>query len=675
MSEVLAVEEVPKKLGEFRDLWYSIAQKCEALSRHRTGLEGEFQSELSAVLRNVRELEALLDDIAISTQMHIPKVRDEIEGIRTSFMASLRELESVIDGDLKTLEKYTELSPRFEEVSKNLQNLIERHEDLKSYASRTCDQYSQLKDEYERKISNIRAATDRELEKIKGKFISEVSSMFEGYYIVSKAQKEELSLDLLLERLIQDPNYYQKVDVMHRGLFGRKRSDIETRLVLLQYKAEEMSEAIRPILDEEKRRISKFEGEEKRISDLGIQCRELREEEKALASKRESLERDVGKLETEISDIREELGNYSKLARHVDSYVKKFGETTSVRNKLADIIESSFAAYEPVEKDVEKRELRAELKTLRDEVRSLEQAKEKLKRDLGKANQLVEEHETRIGKLRKDLDEARSKLGELDETLRSVTREKEQLENEVKSLRDALSSKEKDVEELGEQVASLSTYKASLEEEVRGLKSELSRVSKELRAAGEENRKLSAKYKELEGNYNSINFQYREATSQLAVSKAKAEGLEKKLKETMKEKASIEKDLRIKERELIKIESKAERLAKKLEDSKAKLLRYKSKLSETSKKLTAESKEHSALKTEHTKLLHELKKVRSEVERLEKEIAIHIKATGGVRIKKARATGSKARKKEYEGKFYGKALKGEEEVVVGEKISALRKKK
>ncbi|MFQ5815454.1 MAG: hypothetical protein ACE5G7_03040 [Candidatus Hydrothermarchaeaceae archaeon] len=431
MSEVFAAGEVPRKLVEFKDSWYALAQKCEGLSEYKSGLDEGFGSALTSILQAIRDLDDLLDNISVATQMHIPSKRDEVEEIRAAFMASLRELEGEIDGGLKMLGRYAELSPRLDEVSKNLRSLRERHDDFKKHATRTCDHYSRMKGEYEQRINNIRAATDRELEKIKSRFISELNSTFEGYCIVSKSHQEELALDLLLERLIQDPNYYQKVDVVHRGLFGRKRSDIEARLVLLQYKAAEISKAIRPVLDEEKKRISKFEGEGKRVSDLGIQCRELREEEKALFSKRESLEKDVGEVEIEIGNIRARFGNYAKLADLVDSYVKKFGETTHFRNKLSGIIESSFAAYEPVEKDVEKRELMEEVKTLRGRLAPLESERKKLKKDLGNANKLVKENEKKIKNLTKELEKTRSEAKDLGGKLSSVTVEKKSLKKEL----------------------------------------------------------------------------------------------------------------------------------------------------------------------------------------------------------------------------------------------------
>jgi len=670
MSEILEAGEVPEKLAGFKDSWYALAQKCEGLSEYKSGLSEGFRSALASTYHDLKDLDDSLDEICIATQMHVPNKRDAVEELRSRFMTSFRELEGDIDSKLKTLGRHNELTPRFEEISKNFQTLVERHDDLKKHSARICEQYSQMKKDYEQKISNIKAATDRDLEKIKNKFISEVSSMFEGYYIMSKARKEELTLDLLLERLIQDPAYYQKVDVAHKSRIGRKKSDIETRLVLLQYKAAEITEAISPILEEETRRIARYDGEEKRIEELGMQCRDTSDEEKALSSKRGSLEKDVNELQAELSSIEDIFENYSQLAELVDSYVRKFGETTSERNELTKLIESAFEEYEPIEKDVEKRELRTEVKTLQGDVTSLKTQRGKLKKDLGEANKLLIERESNIADLTKDLEEARLNVENLQENLSELTSEKEDLEKELKDTEQELKSRRKEIKDLLGEIDSLNASKSSLEEVVRGLEDDLEYTNEKLKDVRGDKKELNKSLADLSKKYRIVDSNYKDISSKFAISKAKANGLESKLSQTMKEKDTVEKHLAQREKELNKLDSQLEKTTQKLEDTKDKVSRYKSELSEAARKLGAESKDHKALKTKHDRLNLELSDVRSEVARLERDISRYGRKAAIVKEKPASKVSTKIPAR----KPYKKPTKAEEEEIVGKKISALRKK-
>ncbi len=670
MPEILSAEEVPRRLVEFKDSWYALAQKCEALSQHKSGLNEDFRSALSSILQDLRAFEGLLEDIAVATQMHVPPKRDEVEAIRAPFVGGLRGLQSALDENLKMLKRHKEVSPKLEEVSKSLQNLRERHEDLKKHATRLCDQYSQSKSEYDQKISHIKEATDKELQKIREKFVADVSSMFEGYYLVSKGRQEELSLDLLLERLILDPNYYQKVDVVHRGFLGRRRSDIEARFVLLKYKADEVSVAIKPILEEEKRRLSKFEDEEKRIGELGIQCRELREEEKGLASRRESLEKEVAELDGEMNNIRGRFENYSKLAEMVNLYVRKFGETTTARNKLMGVVESSFEAYEPVEKDVEKRELRAEVKSLGGQVESLQDTRAKLEKDLGNASKLIREYEAKTEALTNNLEKMKTVESELRGELGSLKAIKKDLDIELKGAKDELESKGRHISNLEDKIVSLSSSNATIEESIKDLEAQLRETKKELEVAHEEKDEVHFKMMELEGNYNVASSRHKELNTQLAASKSKIEEFDKKLFDSQREKDSVEEQLKEKERELRRMALEVEKAAKRLEEAREEAANYKSQLAETSRKLVDESKAHAALKAEHEGMLTELDDVRAEVSKLEGQVTSRVKSES--QSKKKVAAPPKPKAKAPAEDFIEKE---EEEAVVGEKISALRKKK
>ncbi|MEE8167601.1 MAG: hypothetical protein V3T58_01855 [Candidatus Hydrothermarchaeales archaeon] len=656
MPEIIAAEELPKKLVEFKDVWYAVAQKCEGLSEYKSGLDEGFKNSLIELKADGNALGELLDGISIATQHHIPRTRDKVEELRAPMMTILRELLGAIDADIRDLTRYQELSPKLEEMIKNLHALQVRHEDLKKHATRTCDQYSKTKEEHEQKINNIKEATDRALSKIKQKFTSEISSMFEGYQIVTKGRREEVDIGLLLERLIQDPNYYQKVDVVHKGLFGKKISDIETRLVLLQYKAEEVTKAIVPIIEEEKRRVEKFEPEEKRIQELEIQCRELRDEEKSMSAKRESLEKEVNELKGENEGIRERFTNYNQLLSLVDSYVRKFGETTSIRKEISDLIEASMEAYEPVETDVEKRELKAQVKFLKDKTIILIKEKGELQKTLKGVKKELGERKEKVEDLSNNLEKRKSDVARLKGEVSNLKDVKGELEENLKGIEQELDEKVEHIETLEGRVATLEESEEHLQSNLEETEERLKGKTSELLTAQEELDDRGKRLVDLGDNYDALKTRYKEVGSELAVIKAKADGLEKKLRQTMKEKDILDRNLEGRDRSLKTASRELERAARKYENSQKEISRYKEKVAE-------EKKRYSELKSRHEKMGSELRVVKAEVAKLGREIASRMKLRPVVE--------KKGRKRKERGK--GKET-GEEEVIVEEKISALRKK-
>ncbi len=665
MSGILEAGEVPKKLVEFKDSWYGVAQKCEGLAEYKSGLAEGFKDSLSELKGDVVVLGEMLDEVCISVQHHVPRERDKVEELRSPTVAILRELESAIDGNLEDLTRYSDLTPKLEGMTKNLEALNNRHGDLKKHVTRICEQYSQSKEAHEQRISNIRDATDRKLGMIKERFVSEVGSMFEGYDIVTKGRREEVNMELLLERLIQEPGYYQKVDVVHKGLFGRKRSDIEARLILLQYKAEEVTKTIAPILEEEGRRISKYEPEEKRIQDLGIQCSESGEEEKSLSSKRNSLEGEVKELKAEVDGIREKFTDYNRLLELVDSYVRKFGETTASRTEIAEVIAASMEAYEPVERDVEKRELRAEAKSLGARLNTLQAEKSKIGRELQAGKKQLGEQKGRIQDLSTEVETGKAKEEKLGKQLTGLRSKKRELEEELGGARGELEEKSNHIEVLEDRTATLEGEKEGLLKELETAGEGLEKKSSEIESIqGEltEQRELTA---ELEKKYDELGSGHREMASELDVAKAEAKGLKERVRETSKEREALKRELEKKERVLEKqvralgkTTGKLEVEVKKYNASQGEIKRHKA-------ELAAEKKKYLALERKYAKITAEADEVRTDVKALEREIS---------RLARKPSAKKKAKGKQAKGKRMEEGT-GEEELKVVEKISTLRKSK
>ncbi len=644
--KVLEVGEVPKKLIQFKDAWYAIAQKCEGLLQYKSGLNEEFRNSLIALEGDLSDLEELLDHIAASVQYHVRGSKDAVERSKSSMASAFKGLMSSIASDLGELKKYFELRPRLEEMVKGFEALKARHEDAKKLADRTCEQYAKAKEEHEKRIEHIEEASARELGKIRDKFISEVGPIFYGYSIRRKGRREELGLEGLFDELVHDPSYYLKIDVAQKGLrsLWKLASDIEARLVLLQYKADEVSKAMAPVLDETKRRIAKYEPEEKRIQDLGMQCNNLRDEEKNLSSRATAMERELKGLGDDLTSIKEKYGNYGRFADHLDPYIKRFSETTSPRKEFSELVDSALGMYEPIEKDIEKRELRADLRALKGEYERLVGINKNLKEELDVTGKRLSEREVEVKSLNEKFVEEKARTESLSAELKKLGDENSTLKSELSDTRRRLSDSGVKIRQLEDRVISLG-------EERNILKREVDESKQLLRSGGTELESMRAQMQDQTKRL--VNFEEKSIIlasererleSALKTSKADLDDFRMDVQKLREEKDSLRFDLS-------KTAGELERIT--LEHQKAQ-----SEVASLQKQLADREKRYVALKERYDKISSELAAVKKEVADLEQAMA----SSAAVKIKKPKA------KAEREG---GKK-KADEEIMVGEKVGSLR---
>ncbi len=469
-SEFISVEEIPKKLAEFSNLWFEVAQQLEGLSNFKSGFDGRFKSRLKGLLSDGERCGLFIDDICISSQHHLPGGKEDFEESRKNIVGAFDELRQVFEKDIESLDRHESLATKITELEKRLNVVIEQHEEVNSHALKSCNHYEIYKKEYDWKIHNIKEATNEKIRAIQKRFMDDITTIFEGYKIFTIEKNDEIGLELFFERMIKDPDYPEKVNIVSRGLsFGKKKSDIRARLVLLKYKARDITQELAPILDDESRRVERFQPELKRLHELEMRCTELRDEDDRLSTLKKVIEDDLDVLNAEDEDTLNKFQTYESLLELRDSYLKTFNSTARFRKGLSDLITSSFEEYEPIEPDVEKRELKEDINGLKQNIAVLNNEKTKILERFEHAKKELINRADTIASITQKGNALKTELEKTSNTLSETLGERDGLKKENTDLSILL-------KETGESVTELEKLKDSTENKLLNTASDLEKT-------------------------------------------------------------------------------------------------------------------------------------------------------------------------------------------------------
>ncbi len=593
-SKFFSTEDIPKKLADFKDMWFKIAQKTEALSNFRTGFDKGFKTSIKRLSSDLKRCELLVNNLCISCEHHLPDKKEDFEKLRRGLIDIFYKIRLGLEEDIQILEKHESLIHKIKETEKNLKTTIKNHEEAKNHALKTCSRYEAVKEGYLKKINNIKESTDEKIKKINSRFIADVENIFKGYNIFTREKNEKIGLDIFFERMIKDPDYYQKVNIVPKGFFlSKKKSDIEARLVLLRYKAKDITKEIAPIIDEETRRIARYREEERLMHELEIQCRDLKDREDKLSTRTRIIQSDLNALVSE-SEGSIRFQTYEKLLELKEAYARTFSDSTTLRKALETLITESFKEYEPKETDIEKRELKEEIKKLKqhtaalnNENTGLKKELENLKNELTKANADITHHKDTISALQKEKDalenklqnrinDTRAELGEVSRNLAKVIKERDSLKDSLK----------KERQELKNQIKSLKKEKDSLENKLQNrindTRAELEKVSRNLtETTGErdilkkEKKDLQKYTKTLEEEKTALHKEIEQLQSRAKKDKLlledKLRGVIKDLENTLDERDNLKESKKRLEDHIVHLETENQKLKKQIDDAVSKL--------------------------------------------------------------------------------------------------------
>lgn len=168
----LNIEELPNKALQFKDEWFYLAQRIEALSNYKSGFESGFAEALEDIQTRARTLAELLESVCVSCQRYAPERKADFESKRIKIQKPLRELIVVAANDLKAIKAHGELIPRLQELSSNLEASRKRYEEQRGSAQKACEKYGIAKHSYDQKIQGIKSSTDEAIEKLRRTFLA-----------------------------------------------------------------------------------------------------------------------------------------------------------------------------------------------------------------------------------------------------------------------------------------------------------------------------------------------------------------------------------------------------------------------------------------------------------------------------------------------------------------------
>ncbi len=611
----LNIEELPNKALQFKDEWFYLAQRIEALSNYKSGFESGFAEALEDIQTRARALAELLESVCVSCQRYAPERRADFESKRVKIQKPLKELVAVVGDDLKAIKTHGELLPRLRELSSSLEASRKRYEEQRDSAQKAREKYGVAKHSYDQKIQGIKSSTDEAIEKLRRSFLTEMSTVLDGYTITPRGGGSEITPELLFEEFARDPEYHNKIEIKTRGISGilSKRGDAKTRLMLFRYKADETYKQIAPILEEEKRKIAQFEDELKILKELQQRCEALKNEEERALSQVKSLELSEQELQRREESLSQKFAHYERVLELREHYLKKLNESGDARNELLSLIESLRGAELP-EQDVEKRELRSEIKVLRANVAKLqeegahlrEQLKAKIAQEL-ELSKLLEEYKSREKALRDDLVRIKDAKVKLENERWQLQRQLEiKITGEAQLIKNLSEARERE-KALKESYARLKVEKGNLEAQLKVAAGDLEKTLSKLEAELKNKSKLEEENRRLKVNLDEAVEKAKQALVKYEAEKSEVEKLREEAKaaeELKRRKEKLEEDNRKLKAGLEEAIGRAKEVLSKYEAAKSELEKLRAEAAKI--KAAAEAKEGSAvIETEKTEAAQE----------------------------------------------------------------------
>ncbi|WP_456475752.1 hypothetical protein [Candidatus Pyrohabitans sp.] len=500
-TEFLPPEELMD--ASLRESWFELIKSIEALKEHRSA-DIALESSLSRAGELAAETERRLELICTSAMHLIPEKRKFYDSSMQEVSAALEKLSRVMGRDLENLRLYLELMAEVRLRERKLEIQRRRIRELRQEMLRACEEAEVLKESYEKSAAGIRAQTDERLAEIRDSFLTEAERILGGCRVCDE-RGEAVPPEILFENLIKDVGYHEKIKIT--GLF-LKRDSLRQ---MLRELADEASKKIPPLLEEERRELSKLEAERRKLKHASNVCDSLRRELEEGEERERKLENRLRELKLRTEAVEERFASYSSILSLRDDYLGILETASAARKELFLALEEDFRDFLPQERDAEKRELREELvrysEMLEQAKRRLEEAEkeaEKVMQLAEKLTRLEDENmalNSKIDTLNKESMKMQEKLERLSGEKASLTEERDRLKAEIEKERDlrkaAEIEKKKISTTLKEEKARLETLLSTLntqlkekEDEIEGLTKQIERLRREKKIFAEELNRL-----------------------------------------------------------------------------------------------------------------------------------------------------------------------------------------
>jgi len=428
-----------EQLVNIRNEWYETIKKCEKLVDFTSAYDGNFAEHLREIQYSLKNIKNELATINPELKKIFPEKREEIDKHIEAISKFITKIIENIDKNLKEIEEFKELSKKIEEYENELMTTKKELEKVEEELKEVCKKYNARKGEFERVKGRIIGGIEKELFDIKKKFINDLTPLTEGYEIYIGGEKKKI--EKLFDELLNDPKKIEYVKIIRSpskksllSIFKGKEDEMsdKARSVVLKYLAEEVTEKAIPLKKKKDETLLKLDIEFSDLKGLEIAC-------KKAMKRKEEIDKTKKELISKIEELRKkpamEYAEYNKILSLREEYLEKFKECTALIKSFLNTFEELIEKYEPPEEDVEKRELREELRELkkRFELKNMENKELKEK---------ISSLEKEIGKLKSDLQEITEEKKSLEEELKTLKKEKEELEERFSQIKNIVGGRE-----------------------------------------------------------------------------------------------------------------------------------------------------------------------------------------------------------------------------------------
>ncbi len=426
MPKFLSSKEASKRLITFKDLWYSLAQKCEALGDHETGLDEEFRKSLVDLDNTLKKCHRHLGEIEPSLKHLMPTRKEDIGSLTSGVTGGIAEFKKDVELQLEDVKRFKTTSTDLNKLVKKLEAIEEEYREAEAKTSGVCTKYFERKNDYNRAKERLTGEIQDKLKGVKDKFFEKLEPIVEGHELIFRGRPIELE-DLFM-RLLERPTDAELVDLTPRGaskgildrLAGKKtQMNKEARIVVLRYVSEEIIGVSKPIKNQEDQELSKLDAQYADMRALEVECKKAEKRMDELSKPRDDIKEEINRLRSKEAF---ELGEYDAILELRDKYVNMFEVINGKVKVLLKGAEELLEGYIEVEPDIEKRELKIQIKELKGIIEEVELERRRLEEHLKEEKEKTRGSEKILSEYREKLKGMRNQIKLLEEDIDSIIR-------------------------------------------------------------------------------------------------------------------------------------------------------------------------------------------------------------------------------------------------------------
>jgi chromosome segregation ATPase len=527
VEKFLKPQSISKRLAAFKDIWYGIARKIEELSRYKSGFDDEFKNALKDILKSLQKCRHKLETVNPSIKHNLPSMSSEIDKRTTAVITAIDEFSRAVEKDVENVINLRKLKKRANDIEETIERMEIRFRDVESKTSDFCTRYFERKKEYKREHGIIDEKINAKIDRVRKNFYEKIKPIVEEYDIVFGAQ--EIEINQLFSTILQNPAFVEGVSLVPKevkmGFFDsifKKTEDMDkgAKETVLRYVSKEIASDAKPIEALKMQALVKLDSKFADLKGLERACSDAEKRRSEIMAPRQD-------LLNELSNIRKSdafsYEDYDKVFSIREAYLKMFNEKTPALREFLSFVTRSFEGYE-YEPDVEKRELKSQIKELVSNIKTLE-----------------EENRT-VKALEKEKTALRNKLDEIKTASRRVISKQEtenvRLKEKLEGISKEYAKYKKDaVGTLTKELEKQDAVKKDLESKMVELMNEKDVIKEELEKEKQTNKTLrmdirdrTDRQENLEVRYDSLKAAKKELDGKLKQTTARVKRFEKYMK-------------------------------------------------------------------------------------------------------------------------------------------------